>query len=53
VAGLARLLIAWAVNVAALRVSGFWTFTGTVVTVWLVNWAADSVQGRLPSLGRC
>jgi len=27
-------------------IHGFWTYVGTVVVVWLVNWAADTVADR-------
>jgi len=29
-------------------IHGFWAYAGTVVVVWLVNWAADSVAHRVP-----
>jgi putative membrane protein len=27
---------------------GFWAYVGTVVVVWLVNWAADALADRAP-----
>ena len=27
-------------------VDGFWTYVGTVIVVWLVNWVADAVVGE-------
>lgn len=27
-------------------IDGFWTYIGTVVVVWLVNWALDAVVSR-------
>jgi putative membrane protein len=29
-------------------IHGFWAYIGTVVVVWLVNWAADVVADRTP-----
>jgi putative membrane protein len=29
-------------------IHGFWAYAGTVVVVWLVNWAADVVADRTP-----
>ncbi len=33
-----------------MSIHGFWTYTGTVVIVWLVNWAGDELveHARLP-----
>jgi putative membrane protein len=28
-------------------VHGFWTYLGTVVVLWLVNWAGHEAAGRL------
>ena len=27
-------------------INGFWTYVGTVVVIWLVNWVADNVLDR-------
>ena len=32
-------------------IHGFWTYVGTVVVVWLVNWAADTVAERAAPKG--
>jgi putative membrane protein len=29
-------------------IHGFWAYVGTVVVVWLVNWAADALADRAP-----
>jgi putative membrane protein len=29
-----------------MSIHGFWTYTGTVVIVWLVNWAGDELADR-------
>jgi len=41
-------MVAFAAWVAPnLTVHGFWTFVGTVVVVWLVNWAVEALfRGR-------
>lgn len=40
-------MVAFAAWVAPnLTVHGFWTYVGTVVVVWLVNWALESAAGR-------
>jgi len=28
-------------------IDGFWTYVGTVVVIWAVNWVADQVEGDL------
>ena len=33
-------------------IHGFWDYVGTVVVVWLVNWAADSLGERAPKKWR-
>jgi putative membrane protein len=35
-----------------LSIDGFWTYVGTVVIVWLVNWAAHTFLERLRPRGR-
>ena len=30
-------------------IHGFWNYTGTVVIVWLFNWAADAIAASLQS----
>jgi putative membrane protein len=32
-----------------LSIDGFWTYVGTVVIVWLVNWIADQLIDRKPA----
>ena len=33
-------------------IDGFWTYVGTVVVVWLVNWIGDAVEDQLGLRGR-
>jgi len=33
-------------------IDGFWTYVGTVVIIWLVNWVAHSAIDELESSGR-
>jgi putative membrane protein len=39
-------LAAWAAP--NLSIHGFWTYVGTIVVLWLVNWAADSLLEQAP-----
>jgi putative membrane protein len=41
-------LAAWATPHVSIH--GFWTYTGTVVIVWLVNWAGDTLGDRVLKL---
>ncbi len=44
-------LTAWIVP--DFSVSGFWTYVGVVIIVWLVNWAANAfIERTARSLGR-
>jgi len=41
-------MVAFAAWVAPdFTVHGFWTYVGTVVVIWLVNWAVDQLADRL------
>jgi putative membrane protein len=33
-------------------IHGFWAYTGTVIVVWLVNWAGGTLADRSPDLLR-
>ena len=33
-------------------IHGFWTYTGTVVVIWLVNWSVGSLVDRAPGMSK-
>jgi putative membrane protein len=33
-------------------IHGFWTYTGTVVIIWLVNWSVGSLVDRAPGMSK-
>jgi uncharacterized membrane protein YvlD (DUF360 family) len=37
---------------SAFSFDGFWTYAGTAVVVWLVNWAGGRVADHVPALAR-